>query len=59
MPMARNALLRSLLVGGRVGGVVDEAGLFVRRVGEELRTRKIRLGGGKSGVGGVRSWMSR
>ena len=56
MPMARNALLRSSLVGGRVG---DEAGLFVRRVGEMLRTRKIRLGGEKSGVGGGQSWMSR
>ena len=59
MAMTRNALLRSSLVGGRVGGVGDEAGLFVRRVGEMLRTRKIRLGGEKSGVGGVRSWMSR
>jgi len=59
MPMARNALLRSSLVGERVGRVVDEVRLFVRRVGEMLRTRKSRLGEGKSGVGGVWSWMSR
>jgi hypothetical protein len=41
MAMTRNALLRSSLVGGRVGGVVDEVGLFVRRVGEMLKTKKI------------------
>ena len=41
MPMARNTLLRSSLVGERVGGVVDEVGLFVWRVGEMLKTKKI------------------
>ena len=41
MPMARNALLRSSLVGERVGRVVDEVRLFVRRVGEMLKTKKI------------------
>jgi len=59
MAMTRNALLRSSLVGGRVGGVGDEAGLFVRRVGEMLRTRKSRLGEGKSGVAGAWVGMSR
>ena len=48
MAMARNALLRSSLVGGRVGSVGDEVGLFVRRVGEGLKTKKIVGGGGRA-----------
>lgn len=59
MPMARNALLRSSLVGERVWECGGRGRVICAEGRGNAEDEEDRLGGGKSGVDGVRSWMSR
>jgi len=59
MPMARNTLLRSSLVGGRVWECGGRGRAICAEGRGNAEDEEDRLGGEKSGVGGGRSWMSR